>query len=761
MFSIVHTEVQPGSTPRSSVRFGLLYWVLVLVALKSGRADEKPLSPEQYDALVKPTDREHWAYQPVRKPVIPKVRNAAWTRNPIDNFILAKLEAKGWTPAEPVSRRGLLRRVYLNLIGIPPTPAEQRRFLADRSPNAFEKVIDDLLSRPGHGERYARHWLDLVRYAETNGYERDATKPQAWRYRDYVIASLNADKPYNRFVLEQLAGDELPDRNTETVIATGYYRLGPWDDEPADPKQDRFDQLDDLVRTTSRVFLGLTLGCARCHNHKFDALTAHDYYRMAAIFAPLSRPRNGRMELDRPAVSRAELARVSKRETEIRRLDKAKWGLRFALQAEFLAAGRSRLPKDAVAAFQAQPGNRTPRQKQLVARFTKQLDAEIDRAMPKTTAAKIVKLQQRIMEMRRELAALPRGYFLVENSPAPVKINLLLRGRASNPGPEVRPGVPTVLAKTQPKFQPPDTHTTRQRLSFARWLVDPAHPLTARVIVNRVWQYHFGEGIVASSSDFGVIGARPTHPELLDWMTYWFVHDANWSLKKLHRLILTSSTYRMSKRQRADYAKADPENASFWRFPYRRMEVEVIRDSMLAAGGQLNRKMRGPSTYLSIPIQALAGHSDPNKVWKPLDEREASRRTVYAFIKRSLVVPMLEVLDLCDTTRSSEKRNVTSVPTQALTLLNGEFTNRQARHFAERLQRDAGSNADQQIRLAYRLALCREPRDAELSAFAAFLHHEAAAIVKERSISPEVANSTALRRLCRVMFNLNEFVYPD
>jgi len=741
--------------------FRSMFPALMLGVASTGWADDKQPSPEQYDALVKPVDREHWAYLPVRKPAIPRVKNAEWPRIPIDNFLLAKLEAKGWKPAVPVPRGALLRRVYLNLIGIPPTPAEQRRFLADRSPNAFEIVVDDLLSRPGYGERWGRHWLDLVRYAETNGYERDATKPQAWRYRDYVIDALNADKPYNRFVLEQLAGDELPDRSTETVIATGYYRLGPWDDEPADPKQDRFDQLDDLIRTTSRVFLGLTLGCARCHNHKFDALTAHDYYRMAAIFAPLKRPRNGRMERDRPAVTRAESARVQKQEAEIRRLDKRKWGLRFAFQAEFLAVGRSSLPADAVAAFQAEAAKRTPRQKQLVTKFTKQLNSEIDRAMPKETAAKIVRLHSQITDLRRKLAALPRGYFLVEPSPEPVRMNLLLRGRASNPGPEVRPGVPTVLAKTQPVFLKPDEHTTRQRLTFARWLVDPRHPLTARVIVNRVWQFHFGEGIVASSSDFGVIGAPPTHPELLDWLTHWFVHEADWSLKKLHRLILTSSTYRMSKRQRADYAKADPENMNFWRFPYRRLEVEAIRDSMLAAGGQLNRKLRGPSTYLSIPKQALAGHSDPDKIWKPLDERDASRRTVYAFVKRSLVVPMLEVLDLCDTTRSSEKRKVTSVPTQALTLLNGEFANRQAKHFAERLRHEAGNDVERQIRLAYRLALCREPRASEMSMLTAFLQRESAGIAKERSISVDEAKSVALQRVCRVVFNLNEFVYPD
>jgi hypothetical protein len=640
--------------------------------LRAAEPVKDPYNLSQYDRVIEAADRDHWAYRPISRPPVPRVQHSEWCANPIDCFILARLEAAGWTPNAPAERRALLRRVYLDVVGLPPSLDDQQRFLADSSPDAWHRLIDRLLDDPGYGERWGRHWLDLVRYAESNGYERDGAKPSVWRYRDWVIDSLNGDKPYNRFVVEQLAGDELPDANAETILATSFNRLGPWDDEPADPAEDRFDQLDDLVRTTSQAFLGLTLGCARCHNHKFDALTAHDYYRMVAVFSPLQRPNNGRGDLDLPAVARTSAT----------------------------AAGRD--------VVQASSG-------------------------------------------------MPRGYFLYEPAAKPPVTHLLVRGRASSPGPVVAAGVPAVLTAQQPAFEQPNGRTSRRRISFARWLVDERNPLVARVIVNRIWQQHFGQGIVRTASDFGVQGAAPTHPELLDWLANWFVHDAHWSLKKLHRLILTSSTYRMSKQSRPDYAAEDPEDARFWRFPYHRLEVEAIRDSMLTASGQLHRTMHGPSVHLAIPKEALEANSDPHTIWPAFNEEEAARRTVYAFVKRSLVVPMLEVLDLCDTTRSAERRNITSVPTQALTLLNGDESNRQARHLADRLVREAGSDRARQIDRAFELALCRRPSADESRDLLAFLDRESRHI----STSPDAAERRALELVCRAIFNLNEFVYPD
>jgi Protein of unknown function (DUF1553)/Protein of unknown function (DUF1549) len=668
---------------------GMMYcrWLVCAVALAAGafcaraipslRAAEPVKDPydlSQYDRVIEAADREHWAYRPIARPPVPRVKHPEWCSNPIDCFILARLEAGGWTPNSAAEPRALMRRVYLDVVGLPPSLAQQQTFLADSSLGAWTRLVDRLLDDPGYGERWGRHWLDLVRYAESNGYERDAEKPSVWRYRDWVIDSLNADKPYNRFVLEQLAGDELPDANAETIIATGFNRLGPWDDEPADPAEDRFDQLDDLVRTTSQAFLGLTLGCARCHNHKFDALTAHDYYRMAAVFSPLRRPHNGRSDSDLPAIARAI----------------------------------------------AKPGHHGLAEASLPA---------------------------------------SRGYFLFEPSGKPPVIHLLVRGRASSPGPIVDPGVPAVLAPRQPPFEVPDGRTSRRRISLAKWLVDERNPLVARVIVNRVWQQHFGQGLVRTASDFGVQGSPPSHPELLDWLANWFVHDARWSLKKLHRLILTSSTYQLSKQSRPDYAAKDPENERFWRFPYRRLEVEAIRDSMLVASGTLRRTMHGRSVHLAIPKEALEANSDPRTIWPAFNEAEAARRTVYAFVKRSLVVPMLEVLDLCDTTRSAERRNITSVPTQALTLLNGDEANRQARHLADRLRREAGPDRSQQIERAFELALCRVPSLDESRDLRAFLDREAKRMSKQGDA--HVAERRALELVCRAIFNLNEFVYPD
>ena len=298
------------------MRVTSLIGALILSAL----AAAQPPATAKYDAKIKPEDRRHWSFQPVRAPAIPAVKNSAWVRTPIDAFILAKLEAKGSKPAPPAPPRAILRRLYLNLTGLPPTLDEQSAFLRDPSPEALDRLADDLLARPAYGERFARHWLDLARYADTNAYERDAMKPSAWRYRDYVIQAFNADKPFDRFVREQIAGDELPDANAESVIATGFNRLGPWDDEPADPKTDRFDQLDDIVSTTGQVFLGLTIGCARCHDHKFEPLTMHDYYKLIAVFDPLKRPQYFRADLDDWAVPAKQRAALRKRDREIQQL---------------------------------------------------------------------------------------------------------------------------------------------------------------------------------------------------------------------------------------------------------------------------------------------------------------------------------------------------------------------------------------------------------------------------------------------------------
>jgi hypothetical protein len=326
----------------------------------------------------------------------------------------------------------------------------------------------------------------------------------------------------------------------------------------------------------------------------------------------------------------------------------------------------------------------------------------------------------------------------------------------------VQPGLPAVLVPEQPRFLDPGESSSRRRLTLARWIASPDHPLTARVIVNRVWQYHFGVGLVRTPSDFGIIGDAPTHPELLDWLAHWFVHEADWSLKDLHLLIVRGNTYRMSSAWRDENGEQDPENRLLWRFPYRRLEVEAIRDSMLAVSGQLNRQMHGPGVYLRIPKELLESHADKESIWQPFDEEQASRRTIYAFVKRSLLVPLLEVLDLCDTTRSTDVRNVTSVAPQALTLFNGEFVNRQAAYLARRVEREAGSELDDQLSRLWLLALCREPADEELVAMRGFVEGEVEQFRAEnRDVSEEEAGRRALEQVCRVVLNLNEFAYVE
>ncbi|MBI3865510.1 MAG: DUF1553 domain-containing protein [Planctomycetia bacterium] len=748
----------------SPVRIVPLLAAVCLVATTAVKADE-PTTVADYDSVVTDTDREHWAFQPIRVPPPPQVRDREWPRNPIDHFILAPLEAKGWKPAGAAPPAALLRRMYFDVIGLPPTPEEQAEFLKSAGPEAFDRLVDELLARPGFGERWGRHWLDLVRYAESNGYERDGAKPSVWRYRDYVIRSFNDDKPYDRFILEQVAGDEIEGANAETLTALGYYRLGPWDDEPADPAEDRFDQLDDIVSTTSQVFLGLTLGCARCHNHKFEPLTTLDYYKLTAIVNPLQRHQNGRADLDAPVGTRDELSALAGRDRQIGELNSQIGKVREDFKQTWLASGGSKLPAEARNAFLVASATRSEAQRKLVEQHGLQLDEEITTSLPAETKTQIAGWRDRIAELTRLTPDLPRAYFLHEPNPTPPETHVLLRGKPGRPGIVAPPGVPTVLVSKQPEFPQPDGNTSRRRLALARWLTDPSNPLTARVIVNRVWQFHFGEGLVRTGSDFGVMGDAPSHPELLDYLAGEFVRHG-WSFKWLHRLILTSSTYRQSKQWNVDYGAQDPENRLWWRFPYRRLEVEAIRDSMLLVSGRLNRNMYGPPMFPFIPREALAGNSDPDKIWPAFDEIAASRKTVYAFVKRSLVVPMLEVLDLCDTTKSSARRPVTSVAPQALTLFNGQFVNEQAEQLARRLEREAGDDPSRQIERGWNLALARAPTETERKTMADYLAAETARPTSESAgsgspISLADARHNALVQLCRVIFNLNEFVYPD
>jgi hypothetical protein len=640
---------------------GMKLWSLAAALLLGNLAMDRADSPGS-------VGERHWAFQSVYRPAVPTVRDGAWIRTPIDAFVLARLERLGIRPCPPAEKRTLLRRVYFDLIGLPPTPAEQQAFLDDSSPDAFARVVDDLLSRPQYGERWARHWFDVVRYAESNGYEHDGVKPNAWRYRDYVIEAFNADKPYDQFLTEQLAGDEVDGADVQTQIATTFLRLGTWDAEPADSLIDRYDQLDDVLGTTVTAFLGLTLRCARCHDHKFEPFPQTDYYRMLAVFEPLKRPFAGRTDLDR----------------------------------EIATAGT---------------GQEKP----------------------------------------------PRAYIWYEDGAKAPPTHVFQRGNPARPKQEVTAGLPAVLVREEPQPPKPLARSTGRRLWLAKWMTQPDNPLVARVMVNRIWQWHFGKGLVATSNDFGTAGEPPTHPELLDWLASELV-AGGWKLKPLHRLILLSNAYQMSSAHRPEGRRTDPKAQLIQSWSPRRLEAEAIRDATLSVSDQLNPQLRGKSVFPPIPRAVLEGQSRPGSGWKPSEPFQANRRSVYIFAKRSIALPELELLDTPDTTSSCEQRLVSTNGPQALTFLNGEFINEQARFFAARLEREAGASAPEQIRRAFVLALCRSPRLEELHAGVEFLaKHKQEIEADARLAGAEPGNSArkALEAFCLVLLNTNEFVYLD
>ncbi len=719
----------------------------------------------------------HWAFSPPRRPTVPGTKSQAWVRTPVDAFVLARLEEKRIRPVAAAEKPALLRRVYLDLIGLPPPAEEQQAFVDDPSPDAYDRVVDRLLSRPQYGERWARHWLDVVRYAESNGYERDGAKPNAWRYRDYVIDAFNKDKPYDRFLTEQLAGDEVEGSNAETQIATTFLRLGTWDDEPAEPTLDRYDQLDDVLGATSAAFLGVTLRCARCHDHKFEPFSQKDYYRTLAIFDPLKRPQDQRKDLDRLAGTEAELSvyrKATQKADEAvgelqRQVDKVR---KAVMKRLFAPESRAKWGEslnwldhaETVLAFATEASKRSKEEKALVEKFQARMDQAIEKVADADERAKMAGWKQEIAKINQARPKEPpRAYIWYEESPSAPPTRLLTRGDPSRPGEEVTPGVPAILGNPDPAALQPTAKSTGRRLWLARWMTGRDNPLVARVIVNRLWQWHFGEGIVASENDFGVIGLRPTHPELLDYLATELM-DSGWSLKHVQKLILKSSAYRLSAEWNEDAAKVDPENSLLWRWKPRRLDAEAVRDVTLAISGQLNPEMAGPSVHPPLPRAVLEGQSVPGAGWKDSDPKQSARRSVYIFVKRSLAVPELEMLDSPDTTSSCEQRSVSTTGPQALAFLNGEFTQGQARQFAARLEREAGPETEAQLSRAFQLAVNRRPSPAELSAGREFLSKQQRIIAGELRAAGGDAGQAAKRAMenfALVLLNTNEFFYVN
>lgn len=673
--------------------------------------------------------QSHWAFRSPERPPVPAMpAGAAAPANPIDAFINAGLAARGLPVPAPADKATLLRRATYGVTGLPPSEKEMAEFLADDSPSAWEKVVDRLLASPHYGEQWARHWLDLVRYADTNSFERDGVKPHSWRYRDYVIRAFNEDKPYDRFVLEQLAGDELADPTADALVATGYYRLGLWDDEPADKLQARYDWLDDLVSTTGQAFLGLTINCARCHDHKIDPITTRDYYGMLATFHNVTPM--GERQMNPAFIERllppgeATVSEAKHREQEVeRRLGEAKSNI---------DAINKRLQEHGEQALDDLTRKDLASWKEIVAA----LEAEKARNVP--TKGLVVS------EHGREA---PETFILYRGNPHAEK----------KPENKVEPSFPQVLSPPEPQIEPPaDGRSTGRRTALAKWIASPGNPLTARVFVNRVWQHHFGRGIVRSPNNFGLMGDPPTHVELLDWLATEFV-AGGWRTKALHKLILMSRAYRASARAVPDALAKDPLNDGFWRFDMRRLTAEEIRDSIHVASGAFNPKMFGPGVYPAMPQAVLATQSRPGDGWGNSPPEEQARRSVYVHVKRSLLTPLLADFDLADPDTSCPVRFVTTQPTQALGMMNGDFLHAQARVFAERVRREAGgTNADQtaaMVRRAIEVALVRPADEAEV--------RRGVALVETLESKDGVGPARALELYCLMILNLNEFAYLD
>jgi len=689
--------------------------------------------------------KKFWSFQPVRRPPVPAVKNGSWVRNPIDAFVLKRLEAAGLSPAPPAKKTALLRRAYYDLIGLPLSPEEVQAFLDDDAPDAFEKVVDHLLDSPHYGEQWARHWLDLVRYAETNSYERDGPKPFVWRYRDYVIRSLNADKPYDRFIMEQLAGDELDPVTRESIIATGYYRLGIWQDEPVDPEQELFEDLDDITKVTSEVFLGLTVGCARCHDHKLDPIPQTDYYRMLAFFRNIRRygVRSHETVLS---------ASVRSLDSEELRQQHAKEDARYEQLTKENDERLAELDRKIAADLQGVENDDWQYESRRIALAK----LHVGSVLTEEEFARYVQLTHQRDRLRANRPpGLGEALCVKEHGRDCPPTHVLVRGNAHVPGDEVQPGFFSVLSVPFPQIVPPKegVASSGRRLALAKWIASKDNPLTARVMANRIWHSHFGRGIVRSTSDFGFKGIAPTHPQLLDWLASELM-AGDWKIKRLHKLIMLSNTYQMSSQPNEQALAKDPINNLLWRFDMRRLSAEEIRDSILAVNGGLNlQKMYGPSVYVKIPQEVLAGQSRPGAGWGKSSPEDEARRSIYIHVKRSLVVPMIASFDGADTDASCPVRFVTTQPTQALGMLNSEFVNQQAEVFAKYLRQHAGEQLADQVALGLRRTLQRQPTPTEIERGEKLI----ATLREKYGMSPEAA----LKQLCVTFLNLNEFMYLD
>jgi hypothetical protein len=795
-----------------SVLLGAVGLWAIAVQAGARKTADRPKEP-----ALKKSDRSHWAFQKPIRPRVPKVNNLSLAENPLDAFILARLEKAGLALAPAADRATLLRRLSYDLTGLPPAPAELQSFLQDRRPSAYARVVERLLASPHYGEHWALHWLDVVRFAESNGYEIDSERPDAWRYRDYVIRAFNEDKPYDCFVREQLAGDGMATGGRGQVsgvrgqkkrawtadhcaltpdplllIASGFNRCGPVHlvTGNTDPEVNRQEVLTEMTGAVGSAFLGLTVACARCHNHKFDPVSQADYYRLQAFFAA-AQPQE--IDIASPQ-ERADHARktlaVSARLTPLRRLLAA---LDAPYQARLVDAKKKRLEVHYREALATDPKKRSPAQQKLAA------DAEI---LIKVTWDEIVAVltpgdRKKRAQLRAQINALeaqlppPIAHaWTVREEASPPPTYILKRGDPKQKGVIVEPAFPRVLS---PSMAAPRGKRLN-RIDLARWLTRPGHPLTARAMVNRIWQHHFGRGIVATPNDFGFRGEPPSHPELLDWLACEFVSHG-WSVKKMHRLIVLSRTYRQAGRKKEDRTpktkspvlfcpsrttnrkamRLDPDNRLLWHMPRQRLRGEALRDAALAVTGTLYGPMGGPAVRVPLEkevYELIFTEGEPDGLWHvTTDARMHNRRSIYLFNKRNVRLPLFEAFDKPDTLTSCPVRPGSTFAPQALILMNGPFMQEQSQRFAARLLRECDCQTNALIERAYWLALSRPPRSQERALARHFLASQADFLRDRlRSRQPvrwpvplpgdiEPAAAAALVDFCLALLNCNEFVY--
>ena len=693
--------------------------------------------PEAIGAKVSDDERAFWSFRPIQDNVPP-----VGASHPVDAFIDQQLASKSVTAVGPASPRELIRRLSFDMTGLPPSEELQREYEADPTELKYLGIVDEMLASPAHGERWARHWLDLVRWAESNSYERDGRKPEVWRYRSYVIDSFNGDRPYDQFTAQQIAGDEMP-FSEDALIATGYYRLGIWDDEPADPKQALYDDLDDIVAVTGQVFLGLTVNCARCHDHKIDPITHADYYRLLAFFSGLNRygvrgddsvAAASLRPLLPPGLSQASSQEIAEFKKSIQRLDnqiattenKAKpFLLPVELQEFFHESNRVRVLRH----YEGQ-------------HFTKD---EVDKYE--------ANLKSRAVLNQNRPADVAQALVVTEQGSEARPTHVLLRGNPHAEGDAVEPGFLEVLGGGEAHIQAsPNPQTSGRRTALANWMIDPkSQPMTARAITNRIWQYHFGRGLVRTPSDFGFAGAPPTHPELLDYLASRLVENG-WHLKPLHRLIVTSDAYKRASRSSEAALTADPENDLLWRFDPRRLSAEEIRDSMLAACGRLDSRVGGQSVFPNLEAEVLAGQSQPGAGWDHSSDADRARRSIYVFAKRSLSVPLLASFDAADTDFTCPVRFATTQPTQALGLMNSVFVHQVAKWMADDIKTD-GTTATDFVGQAMLRVTQRPATASEIERGVSLID----SLQKQQGQSFEAA----CQIFCLTALNLNEFIFLD